>query len=80
MTIEQMQQAIADLGWQWKEHIFNDGKYANCMIQFTQDKSPHALSAPPYPKDSVGWGRYRRQHAWEMAYAKIVEGVDTKLS
>jgi hypothetical protein len=78
MTILQMQEAIMAKGWQFKEHVFNDGNPHNCFIEFTQDKSPFALSDSPKPKDRVGWGRFPRQMAWQMAYGKIIEGNKTE--
>ena len=72
MTIFQMQNKILALGWQFQEHVYNDGLEDNCSIEFTQDKSPHALSKYPRPDDCVGWGRFVRQYAWEMAYDSLV--------
>jgi hypothetical protein len=72
MGILEMQGVIQGLGWQWQELVFNDGSANNCMIEFTQDKSPHALSEYPRPKDRLGWGRFPREKAWQMAYDYIV--------
>lgn len=77
MTITEMQNAILAKGWQFTEHVFNDGNYRNCMVNFTRHESPHAFSIEqrykmgPRPK-VVGWGRFHRQEAWERAYQTIV--------
>jgi hypothetical protein len=65
--LESIQQDFIDEGYQWHEHIFNDG-HAECMIEFTKDKSPQALSTYPRPADCVGWGRFPRLHAWQQAH------------
>jgi hypothetical protein len=67
MNLEKIQAAFMAAGFQWKEHIYNDGK-AECSIEFTRDTSPHALSEFPRPKDCVGWGRFDRWWAWAQAY------------
>lgn len=76
MTIEQMQEAILRDGWQYREQVFNDEHWADCSLEFTRDKSPHALSNYPRPKDCIGWGRFTRSHAWLQAYTAII--VDRK--
>jgi hypothetical protein len=73
MRIEQIQAAFIKAGFQWKEQIFNDGWDQNCMVEFTRDKSPHALSTYPRPADGVGWGRFERSHAWEQAYEWLLK-------
>ncbi len=88
MTIADMQQAILNLGWQFQEHIFNDG-LPECYVQFSKDKSPHVFGS--YVNDEacdeelrkarrerVGWGRFRRQWAWQQAYDYIVLGVRSR--
>lgn len=74
MSIEEMQEAIIKEGWQWQEHVFNDGDYRDCTISATDDKSPHAFTheARDGLLGKVGWGRFPRQKAWEMAYNYIV--------
>lgn len=66
MNIAKIQAAFQVDGWQWNEQIFNDGK-PECMIEFTRDISPHALSTFPRPLDCVGWGRFDRDYAWFQA-------------
>lgn len=77
VTIEIMQNAIIALGWSFKEIIYNDGLLGDCFIEFTQDKK-HQWGTYPLPQDCLGWGRYRRQVAWEMAYVWIVKGIRDK--
>ena len=66
-TILKIQQAFQEAGYQWTEHIYNDGSPWNCSLQFTRDRSPHALHTYPRPDDCVGWGRFERLHAWLQA-------------
>lgn len=76
MTIAQMQNVILGLGWQFQEQVFNDGKPNNCMIDFSRDKSPHALDSPK-AADCIGWGRFPRQECWQMAYDAITTKYNT---
>lgn len=78
MTIPDMQQAILDAGWQFEEHIFNDGG-PDCYVNFSNSKSPHVFGVYPIDEASrkerdgvIGWGRFWRQDAWERAYAVII--------
>lgn len=70
VRIDQIQDYFRAAGFQWQEHIFNDSKVhlGDCMIELTQNTSPHAFSSYPRAKDSVGWGRFARLQCWEMAY------------
>jgi hypothetical protein len=85
MTIQQMQDEIIAAGWQFQENVFNDDNPRNCYIQFSKSKSPHVFSIPrehdsplwDERKGMKGWGRYERQHAWEMAYNLIIRGVES---
>jgi len=63
--IEKIQKAFLAAGYQWQEHIFNDGM-AECSIKFTLDKSPHYFEA--HPCGDFGWGRFDREYAWAQAY------------
>ena len=74
LSIEQIQEAIIKLGYQFNERIYNDGWSKNCFIEFTKDTSPSALSAGTRTTDTLGWGRFERRKAWEMAYDWIVLG------
>lgn len=70
--IEKIQADFIRAGYQWKEYIFNDGK-PECMIELTQDKSPHALDTFPKPPDCVGWGRFDRWWAWAQAHEWLLK-------
>jgi len=77
MNILTIQQRFIDAGFQYLEHIFNDGK-ANCYIKFSRCQSPHHFDDCSskdcvYRKNDVGWGRFSREEAWRMA----AEWLDT---
>jgi hypothetical protein len=79
MSMEQLQDAIRGAGWQWLEHVFNDGNDRDCYVRFSNKTSPHALDTrrEDYDGESIGWGRFPRRDCWEMAYSKIVLGIDS---
>jgi len=64
-AIAEIQGRFHAAGYQWRECVFTSDP--NCMIEFTKDKSPHALDTYPRPKDCVGWGRFDRWYAWYQA-------------
>ena len=74
MSILDMQAAIKAAGWQWQEHVFNDGLAADCFIEFTKTTDPHVFGMHPRPDDSIGWGRFTQQSCWQQAYAYIILG------
>lgn len=75
MTIEEMQEAIHALGWQWQEFVFNDSNSADCMLRFSQSRSPHAFDTQHEDYDApLGWGRFPRFVCWGRAYDYIVKG------
>ncbi len=69
-TIAEMQEAIRNKGFQWIEHVFNDGHPNDCIIYLTKSKDGHYFGK--HQCGDIGWGRYRRQAAWEMAFQTIV--------
>lgn len=73
MNILEIQEVFQKHGFQWIEHIFNDDHWGDCMIDFTRDRNPMALLTFPRPADCVGWGRFRREHAWLQAYEWLTE-------
>jgi hypothetical protein len=83
MTVAEMQERILELGWQFEEHVFNDGNPANCYVRFCRDRSPHVFGSYAVDckdpqlraaiEDIIGWGRFSRQYAWEQAYDRIME-------
>jgi len=70
--LEKIQKDFIDAGYQWTEHIYNDG-WANCSIRFTKVTNPHAFSTYPTPKDCVGWGRFDREWAWQQAHEWLMK-------
>lgn len=73
MTIIEKQEAILRLGWQFTEHIYNDWIENNCSLKFSPSQSPHALDeGHDEYYQPIGWGRYDREYAWNMAYEYIV--------
>jgi len=69
MTIEEIQKEISDLGYQWREHIFNDGLGAECLLKISRSRNPMDIADD---RDNVGWGRYRREYCWieALKYAR----------
>jgi len=63
--IARIQQRFLDAGFQFNEHVFNDGHWRNCHISVTESQNPHAFR--PVRAKTVGWGRFDRFDAWEMA-------------
>lgn len=67
-SIEDCQAYVASCGYQWLEHVFNDGgkpgKGDDCYLRITQDKSPHAINKG---YSVFGWGRMPRLTCWQEA-------------
>jgi hypothetical protein len=74
LEIANLQQELVDLGWQFRETVFNDGMPNNCFLQVTRDKSPTAFA--DY-KDVLGWGRFKRLLCWQQAL-EAVRGYEKK--
>lgn len=70
LTIEEMQDAIRKAGWQWEEHVYNDGLPNDCSVMFTKSKNP--LYFIEHPMGDIGWGRFQRRYAWLQAYEVII--------
>lgn len=64
MDILAVQQRFIDAGYQFTEHIFNDGSPNDCWIQFAKDKNPSFLSERV---GDCGWGRFSRMSCWRQA-------------
>ena len=65
-----VQQKFIDAGYQWEEHVYNDGIYndglnINCSIQFTKDTDPFYFSH--HVVGDFGWGRFSRESCWGQA-------------
>ncbi|KKK62505.1 hypothetical protein LCGC14_3003680, partial [marine sediment metagenome] len=63
IDILSIQQKFIDAGYQWEEHIFNDGMSDNCSIHFTEDTSPGYFLKRCL--GDFGWGRYSRKSCWQ---------------
>jgi len=59
------QQAFMDAGYQWREHIYNDGSINNCSVDFTKNQSPTYFCKNII--GDFGWGRYPREVCWSKA-------------
>lgn len=68
IQIAAMQKSIKQMGWQWMEHIFNDGSCADCYLKLTSRKNPTELSRG----HDIGWGRFARLYCWKEAHKWIV--------
>ena len=67
------QKEIKALGYQWQEHIYNDG-ISECSVDFAKGTDPCTFMDG---KDDFGWGRLSRAQCWEQALDRIrrTEGV-----
>lgn len=61
--ITAIQKVLSALGWQWQEHIFNDG-HSNCYLTITKDTDPCILGKT---QGDAGWGRFGRLYCWREA-------------
>jgi hypothetical protein len=64
MDILAVQQRFIDAGYQFQEHVFNDGE-PNCMIKFALATAP--LHFHNHPCGDFGWGRFDRWECWRRA-------------
>lgn len=65
MDILAVQQRFIDAGYQFIEHVYNDGYWANCSLVFTKSKEPTYLLR--HPIGDFGWGRFQRMECWRYA-------------
>lgn len=82
MDILAVQQRYIDAGYQFQEHIYNDGKtrigeLINCSIKFAKTKDPHVFSTPGSVLGDFGWGRYSRMECWRFA-AEYLDEIEFK--
>ena len=70
IQIMQYQLDISNAGWQWEEHIFNDGSSRNCMVSLTKNTDPTYFTKRPL--GDIGWGRFERYTAWYKAHEAII--------
>ena len=67
--IIELQEELKSLGYQWQEHIFNDGM-PDCFLEISNSINPSVFSM--HPETIPGWGRFNRLYCWTEAvkYAK----------
>lgn len=70
MDILAVQQRLIDSGFQFVEHVYNDGSEYNTSVRVSRDKSPHYFSNNIL--GDYGWGRFPRHDVWVM----IAEWLD----
>lgn len=70
-TIAEIQNRFIKAGFQFQEHIYNDGHERDCSIEFTRCRNRHHFGAGRCMKcdniGEVGWGRFPRLIAWSYA-------------
>lgn len=65
MDILAVQQRFIDAGYQWQEHISNDGAFQNCSIYFTLCRSSFYFT--DHHHGDFGFGRFERMDCWKRA-------------
>jgi len=72
MDIMKMQDKLKDMGYQWREHIFNDDFIsADCYLEISRSTNP-CVFLNDDPK-TLGWGRFSRERCWSMALDFVSE-------
>ena len=71
------QRRIRELGYQWEEHVFNDGfgPGADCSVDFTKEKNPNYFTDDRL--GLIGWGRFSRIRCWQSALSHM-ENIASK--
>ena len=64
MDIFAVQQRLIDNGFQFVEHIYNDGNERNCYVAITREKICHFTFENCYTWGGRGWGRFTRHRVW----------------
>lgn len=73
MTIAQIQDEFIKDGFQFMEHVFNDGSERNCYVRFTKTTYHSAFNPGEERQPDIGWGRYNRQLCWQRAWTWLQE-------
>jgi len=63
--IATIQSAMSLYGWQWIEHVFNDGHTEDCYLEISCKKDPVVFSKNAV--NTAGWGRFSRLKCWRDA-------------
>lgn len=66
IRIARIQDRFREAGFQWMEHVYNDGLHQDCSIKMTMSIDPTYFSKYRVTGD-LGWGRFPRVVAWEKA-------------
>ncbi len=64
MDILAVQQRLIDNGYQFIEHIFNDGSKRNCFVMITKDTYVDFSCENHFLYGELGWGRFERHQVW----------------
>lgn len=69
MDILAVQQRLIDNGYQFIEHIYNDGMMrddglVNCYVAITKEKVRHFDFENHFTWGGVSWGRFTRHQVW----------------
>lgn len=73
-TPQEVQDALMMRGYQWVEHVFNDGHVYNCLIYISRDTTPTIFNIGSADYDAskiLGWGRFPRQTCWMYVWEYI---------
>lgn len=68
ISIMEIQNAFIEAGYQFQEHVFNDGQAGNCLLELTRNKSPHAFDPDTGEESDFIVGRCKRYDAWRLAH------------
>lgn len=60
-SVQEIQLLVLEAGYQWVEHIYNDGGVADCSLSLTKDRDPVALLERP---PQMRCGRFSRHVCW----------------
>jgi hypothetical protein len=62
-TIIECQMLLIEMGYQFEEQIYNDGKN-QCSLRISLSKDPCVFINH---KEDAGWGRFSRAYCWHSA-------------
>lgn len=66
IRIARIQDRFREAGFQWIEHIYNDGLHQDCSIKMTTSYMPTYFTKHRVTGD-LAWGRFPRIVAWQKA-------------
>jgi hypothetical protein len=71
--IAEMQEELLGLGWQFLEHVFNDGEKKNCLLLVCKSDNPTSFNQPWASSKVLAFGRLPRLEAWWKAMEAVRE-------